>query len=197
MDRGSKRHVLDDGHLEPLHSAIPADAQTRGGRPRHRGLRAGCPAATGSPTRPDSRSSGPAWLPSPKHAHVWTQLENWWLAHPKGANTPNWDIALGCEIEGKPGLILVEAGARVRAGLEGQTRARCRDGRRGAWTNDGWIRAAIAEVQDWCAQVTVRRRSGPVCSTPMNTGSPKTNSPLPPRARPRRYGAGDRTSPGL
>jgi hypothetical protein len=54
---------------------------------------------------------GPAWLPSAEHAHIWNQLENWWLAHPKGANTPNWDIALGCEIEGKPGLVLVEAKA--------------------------------------------------------------------------------------
>ena len=39
------------------------------------------------------------------------QLRNWWLAVPKGANTPNWDIASTCTIKGQPGLLLVEAKA--------------------------------------------------------------------------------------
>jgi hypothetical protein len=42
---------------------------------------------------------------------AWKELENWWLAHKSGANTPNWDIAVACEIEGRPGLVLVEAKA--------------------------------------------------------------------------------------
>jgi hypothetical protein len=42
---------------------------------------------------------------------VWGDLRDWWLKHKRGANTPNWDIALGCTIEGRPGLILVEAKA--------------------------------------------------------------------------------------
>lgn len=40
-------------------------------------------------------------------------LRKWWLVHERGANTPNWDIAAGCEIEGRTGLILVEAKANV------------------------------------------------------------------------------------
>jgi len=44
---------------------------------------------------------------------VWPSLQTWWLAHEAGANTPNWDIALSCEVEGKPGLVLVEAKANV------------------------------------------------------------------------------------
>ena len=44
---------------------------------------------------------------------VRNELRKWWLVHEAGANTPNWDIALGCEIEGKPGLVLVEAKANV------------------------------------------------------------------------------------
>ncbi len=40
-------------------------------------------------------------------------LRKWWLVHERGANTPNWDIAAGCEIEGKTGVILVEAKANV------------------------------------------------------------------------------------
>jgi hypothetical protein len=42
---------------------------------------------------------------------IWGHLEDWWLAHKRGANTPNWDIALACEIEGRAGLVLVEAKA--------------------------------------------------------------------------------------
>jgi hypothetical protein len=39
------------------------------------------------------------------------QVEDWWLEHPKNANTPNWDIACIAEIHGRSGLILVEAKA--------------------------------------------------------------------------------------
>lgn len=38
-------------------------------------------------------------------------LIDWWLAVPKGARVPNWDIASTCTIEGKPGLLLIEAKA--------------------------------------------------------------------------------------
>jgi hypothetical protein len=44
---------------------------------------------------------------------AWTALKDWWLEHPVRANTPNWDIAVSCEIEGRPGLLLVEAKANV------------------------------------------------------------------------------------
>ena len=40
-----------------------------------------------------------------------TQLINWWLAVRHGANTPNWDLASTCMIEGREGLLLVEAKA--------------------------------------------------------------------------------------
>jgi hypothetical protein len=38
-------------------------------------------------------------------------LVNWWLAVPKGARVPHWDIASNCTVEGKPGLLLIEAKA--------------------------------------------------------------------------------------
>ena len=42
-------------------------------------------------------------------------LLHWWLAAGYGrANTPNWDIASSCTIQGKPGLLLVEAKAHLR-----------------------------------------------------------------------------------
>jgi hypothetical protein len=37
----------------------------------------------------------------------------WWLAVPRGANTPNWDIASTATIDGAEGLLLVEAKAHV------------------------------------------------------------------------------------
>jgi len=39
------------------------------------------------------------------------ELLGWWLAVRENANTPNWDIASQCAINGKPGLLLVEAKA--------------------------------------------------------------------------------------
>jgi hypothetical protein len=43
--------------------------------------------------------------------HDWPALRSWWLKHPLGANTPNWDLALTAQIDGTPGLVLVEAKA--------------------------------------------------------------------------------------
>lgn len=39
------------------------------------------------------------------------QLLNWWLEIVGVANTPNWDMASTCKIEGREGLLLVEAKA--------------------------------------------------------------------------------------
>lgn len=46
----------------------------------------------------------------PNHP-AWRVLRSWWLRHERFADTPNWDIALRAEIEGEPGLVLVEAKA--------------------------------------------------------------------------------------
>ena len=45
---------------------------------------------------------------------IWDELAEWWLVKRAGANTPNWDLALECEIEGRGGLVLVEAKANER-----------------------------------------------------------------------------------
>lgn len=52
---------------------------------------------------------GPRCIPGKQKE--WSALGDWWLRHKKGANTPNWDIAMGCRIEDRPGLVLVEAKA--------------------------------------------------------------------------------------
>jgi hypothetical protein len=41
-------------------------------------------------------------------------LQRWWLAAPRGANTPNWDLAAHATLKGKPALVLVEAKANER-----------------------------------------------------------------------------------
>ncbi len=38
-------------------------------------------------------------------------LERWWLAHPRAANVPNWDLIATCQVRGIRGLVLLEAKA--------------------------------------------------------------------------------------
>lgn len=40
-------------------------------------------------------------------------LTDWWLAVPRGARTPTWDIVSSCTVDGVPGLMLVEAKAHI------------------------------------------------------------------------------------
>ena len=76
------------------------------------------PYAVVEPTRiwmPDGlRSTAEAKL---GESHGFLSLEQreavtgWWLAKPAGANTPNWDIAATATIDGRDGIVLVEAKA--------------------------------------------------------------------------------------
>ena len=62
----------------------------------------------------DKEPSNEVILSKPNHLvspSIRQQLKTWWLAVPKGANAPNWDIASTCEIKGESGLLLVEAKA--------------------------------------------------------------------------------------
>jgi hypothetical protein len=49
-----------------------------------------------------------------RQAEIKEQLLTWWLVARRGANTPNWDIAATCTIQGNPGLLLVEAKAHEK-----------------------------------------------------------------------------------
>lgn len=104
--RGSRKHILDwveqPGFLAELQQMVsPVPCRI-------------APDAlfmpTGHADRREARldSFGPEVLPT---SGDWPELRKWWLRHPKGANTPNWDLTVGCEINGRPGLILVEAKA--------------------------------------------------------------------------------------
>lgn len=66
------------------------------------------------------------------------ELTAWWLVNRDRANTPNWDIVSTCAIEGREGLILVEAKAH-------DTEARHEGKSKGNAENDSRISEAIAE----------------------------------------------------
>src|SRR5207342_2320611 len=40
-------------------------------------------------------------------------LTTWWLKVPQHANTPNWDLVSTCRMDGRRGLVLVEAKAHA------------------------------------------------------------------------------------
>ena len=108
MHRGSRKHVLDWVDqprflhellqlVQPIACRVTADSVWQ-------------PLGKQTPTEARLESFGPRALPD--HP-AWPALSAWWLRHSRGANTPNWDIALSCDVEGQPGLILVEAKANV------------------------------------------------------------------------------------
>jgi hypothetical protein len=82
----------------------------------------------------------------PRHS-AWNALIGWWLRHSRGANTPNWDIALACDVEDRPGLVLVETKANVPeldgGGKREQEKASARSNE-----NHGHIGQAIREARD-------------------------------------------------
>lgn len=140
--RGSRKHVLDwtgraEFCIELLQTVAPVEARiSRASRWMPRGY--------GAPEEARLETFGPEILPD---RQVWEQLRKWWLAHEQGANTPNWDIALGCEIDGRPGVILVEAKANVRE-LSAAGKAIRTDASEASTANDQQIGAAIAEACD-------------------------------------------------
>lgn len=106
MERGSRKHVLDWteqpdflAELESLLSPIPVSISP-GSYCMPRGY--------GNPQEARLESFLSQALPD---MQLSAQLQEWWLVHTRGANTPNWDIAVACEVEGRRGLVLVEAKA--------------------------------------------------------------------------------------
>ena len=78
---------------------------------------------------------------------VRSQLTEWWLKVPKNANTPNWDLASTCTIDGSRGIILVEGKAH-RAELKEDGKAP------GNGQNDEQIERAIEEANQGLNGIT-------------------------------------------
>jgi len=71
------------------------------------------------------------------------QVKDWWLKVIPGANTPNWDIASTCDIQGRDGLMLVEAKAHANElSREGKSQPEGENRR----ANHEKIRTAIQEA---------------------------------------------------
>jgi hypothetical protein len=108
MFRGSRKHILDwtsspEFCVELLQLVAPVEVRASG---QSRWM----PRGYGAPAEARLETFGPEAFPDSK---AWSSLHTWWLAHEEGPNTPNWDVALSCEVEGQPGLVLVEAKANV------------------------------------------------------------------------------------
>jgi hypothetical protein len=73
------------------------------------------------------------------------KVTTWWLVVRERANTPNWDIASTCTIDGKPGLLLIEAKAHS-AELKAEGKPREKKASSGSLKNHEQIGRAIAEA---------------------------------------------------
>jgi hypothetical protein len=143
MYRGSRKHILDWTAqptfatellqlLEPLHCRL---------EPRSVWM----PVGYKYPDEARLETFGPRAFPN----HIaWSLLSSWWLRHPKGANTPNWDIALRAELEGQPGLVLVEAKAHAEELLNSGPKRLDGGSSAHSQENDAHIRQALKEARD-------------------------------------------------
>jgi hypothetical protein len=106
--RGSRKHILDWTSLpefpiellrlvQPVRAVLTAESVWM-------------PRGRSAPEEARLETFGPRGIP--QHPS-WDRLRQWWLKHTRGANTPNWDLAVRCDIDGRPSLILVEAKANV------------------------------------------------------------------------------------
>lgn len=103
--RGSRKHVLD---WTGRQSFLDEFRELLGDLPVEFSGAVFMPKGAAAPQEARLEKFGPKWL----QGHpAWANLRTWWLTHERGANTPNWDIAVGCVIEQRPGLVLVEAKA--------------------------------------------------------------------------------------
>jgi hypothetical protein len=142
MHRGSRKHILDWvsqprflpellALAEPARCRVSATSQWR-------------PLGGDQIAEARLESFGPTVMPD--HA-AWPALQRWWLEHPAGANTPNWDVALSCEVDGRPGLVLVEAKANVPE-LSRAGKSLPLDASDASKANHNRIGLAIAEARD-------------------------------------------------
>ena len=139
--RGSRKHVLD--WVESPQFAVELREMLQPVPVSLRDPIVSVPAGHRDPA--EAQLYDPA-LPFGVLRPVQAQLREWWLEYPDGAKTPNWDLVVACEIEGTPGLILVEAKANVaELKLDGKSEPNSLESRSGR--NHLRIRSAIAQAR--------------------------------------------------
>jgi len=82
------------------------------------------------------------FLNPPMNDIICQELQNWWLAVPRNANTPNWDFISTCTIDNKPGLLLVEAKGHISE-LSDVGKPLAKDASDNSFQNDRQIDRAI------------------------------------------------------
>lgn len=103
MTRGSRKHILDwttranflsqFEDLVDLPECMIRDSATF--QPRgHEDFKEAC-----------IEDCGTKFIPG---SDCWDDLASWWLSHRRGANKPNWDLVVACDILETPGLVLVK-----------------------------------------------------------------------------------------
>ncbi len=75
----------------------------------------------------------------------WSELWRWWLVHNGRANTPNWDLAASCSIQGRRGIVLVESKAHIEE-LSNEPKREAKAPSQRSLQNSQRIRQAIAEA---------------------------------------------------
>jgi hypothetical protein len=95
-------------------------------------------------------------VPGLLDAKIATQLREWWLAtNTPNARTPNFDIASTCTIEGRPGLLLIEAKAHdEELNKEIARKILRKDASQGSITNHEKIAAAIVTAREGLHEAT-------------------------------------------
>jgi hypothetical protein len=108
--RGSRKHVLDwlKTGREPFRLSLSELLEGSGAVVEPSDVWA--PLGYQSPREPKLDTNGLGIL----SRKTQQDLARWWLAHNRNANVPNWDLAAGCSIGGKKGLVLVEAKANAQ-----------------------------------------------------------------------------------
>lgn len=149
-ERGSRGHVLD--WTESAQFSTELEQLTAPLNVRVAGPDCWMPRGRSAP----SEARLGTFRPHPfRESCPWTELRRWWLAHPRGANTPNWDLACAAYINDTPGLVLVEAKAHTaELSSAGKPRRHAHTGTTAE--NHGRIGAAISEASHALRNVDAR-----------------------------------------
>lgn len=148
--RGSRKHVLDWVRSPDFRDELNTMIAASGVRVRLGDLIM----PTGEPGKAGIREARlERFLPD---GDVCRALQRWWLAAPRGANTPNWDLAALTEHKGRPALVLVEAKANhpelSRAGKPVPRAIRRRsvliEPSANSWANHARVAEAISEAEN-------------------------------------------------
>ncbi len=140
MTRGSRKHILDwTAHVDfPTQFesliALPECVLAQPPAWQPRGYEDSAEACL--------EDTGAHFIPG---VGCWDDLASWWLLHRRGANKPNWDLVVACNMEGASGLALVEAKAHERE-LDWRGKRGDPDGSANSAANHERIGQAIAEA---------------------------------------------------